>query len=97
VRNDRGAFISPSHQLKLFSTNITISVKELFKVREKYPIRFSDDILLGVAYASVDEMNMHDCLLMINIDVVKRLQKISQNDKREEEKITVTCAKFLIF
>jgi hypothetical protein len=68
-------------------------VKELFKMREKYLIRFSDDILLGVAYALVDEMNMHDCLLMINIAIVKRLQEISQDDKEKEEK-KAACSKF---
>jgi hypothetical protein len=77
VRNDRGVFISSSHQLKLFSTDIIIGVKKLFKVKEKYSTRFDDDILPGVAYALVDEMNMYDCLLIINIDVVKRLQEIS--------------------
>jgi hypothetical protein len=94
VRNDRGVFISPSCQLKLFGTDITIGVKELFKVREKYPTRFGDDILPDVAYTPVDEMNMHDCLLIININVVKRLQEISQDDKEEEEKIAVVCSKF---
>jgi hypothetical protein len=97
VRNDRGAFISPSHQLKLFGTDITISVKELFKMREKYPTRFGDDILLSVAYTLVNKMNMYDCLLMINIDSVKRLQEISQNDKEEKEKIVAACSKFFAF
>jgi hypothetical protein len=50
--------------------------------------------LPGVAYAPINEMNMHNCLLMININVVKRLQEISQDDKREEEKIAVVCSKF---
>jgi hypothetical protein len=44
VRNGKGVFISPNHQLRLLGTDIAISVKKLFKVREKYPIRFSNDI-----------------------------------------------------
>jgi hypothetical protein len=94
VRNGRGVFILPNHQLRLPGTDIAISVKELFKVREKYPIRFGNDILSGVTYAPVDEMNMHNCLLLINLDVVTRLQKISQNDKEEEGKIVTACSKF---
>jgi hypothetical protein len=39
-------------------------------------------------------MNIHDCLLMINIDVMKRLQVISQDDKKEKEKIAAVCSKF---
>jgi hypothetical protein len=80
--------------LKLFGTDITIDVKELFKVREKYSTRFSDDILPGVAYTPVDEMNMYDCLLIINIDIVKRLQKIYQDDKEEKGKIAAAYSKF---
>jgi hypothetical protein len=38
VRNGRDAFILPSRQLKLFGTDITISVKELFKMRNSYKI-----------------------------------------------------------
>jgi hypothetical protein len=58
--------------LKLLDTNIAIHVKELLKVRKKYPTRFGEN-LPDITYSPVDEMNMHDYLLMINLTVVKKL------------------------
>jgi hypothetical protein len=58
-------------------TDVTIHTTELLKVKEKYPTRFDEKNLPGIAYSPVNEMNMYNCLLMINLTVVKKLQEIS--------------------